>query len=610
MNKIRILQPYIANQIAAGEVVERPYSVVKELVENSVDAGSTFITVEIKGGGIEYIRVTDNGHGIPPDEAELAFSRHATSKISQASDLEHIETLGFRGEALASIAAVSRVELKSCLQGSDSGIRLVIEGGETKLRTPYGCPEGTTVEVRDVFYNVPARLKFLKAPGSEAGAIFDYVSRMILARPDIAFKVISNDKSVYSSAGDGDLRNAVLAVYGNDVLQHLRQIEYDDGYIKLFGFAGTPEVSRSNRQQQTFFINGRYFKSQKLSYAVQSAYDTRLMTGRFPFLILGIMISNNEIDVNVHPNKMEIRFLKEGRVQKAVTGAIRSALTGFYAPELVRSRSYEDIAVKPTVVRSEEQSVSSGTANDELNALRKRILEQIKGIEKPDGLKVQETPDVPEEVPVFHIAAGNPAETKKDNIQSSFPAEPFSICGKIFDTYWIIQQGDSIYMLDQHAIHERMLYEQLSSGIKADSQILLIPKIIKLSPVEYDTLIFNIDRFAELGFEIEEFGAFTVCIRAVPHIMGEPQTQPFLFDAISGLMNGGRALTKELKRNAIIQAACKHAVKAGDALGNSDIEKLINEFLNQDIPLTCPHGRPVMIRMSRLEIEKLFKRVI
>jgi DNA mismatch repair protein MutL len=604
MTRIHVLQPHIANKIAAGEVVERPASVIKELVENSVDAGSTSITVEIKGGGIEYIRVTDNGVGIPPEEAETAFIRHATSKISDVSDLEHIETLGFRGEALSSIAAVSRVILKTRTAGNDSGVHLINEGGDTRQCVPCGCPGGTTVEVRDLFYNVPARLKFLKNPRSEAGAIFDYMSRMILANPDISFKVINNGSLVYSSTGDGELKNAVCIVYGGDILRYLKEIKYDDGYIKLFGFAGTPEISRSSRQQQTFYINGRYFRSQKISYAAQSAYDTRIMGGRFPFLVLGVKISFNEVDVNVHPNKMEIRFLREDRVLHAVTSAIRTALGGWSVPNVEWPESKrEGRVVSGAFEQTYRDPVKAG--NDDLSALKIRVLEQELRVRESDG------PQPESEVPVYHIppAYGRP-ETSAEFSQTAFTAEPYQICGKIFETYWVIQQGESIFLIDQHAIHERRLYEQLSSGIKADSQLLLVPQIIKLPPSEYDTLMESIERFTELGFEIEEFGSFTVCVRAVPHILGEPQTRLFLLDAISKLMSSGRYLTKDLKREAIIQSACKHAVKAGEFLDKSDIEELLDKFAAEGIPLTCPHGRPVMVRMSKLEVEKLFKRVI
>ena len=326
MKRIKVLSTLVSNQIAAGEVIERPASVVKELVENAIDAMSKSVTVETSGGGIEYIRVADNGGGINADDVRTAFMRHATSKISESTDLERIGTLGFRGEALASIASVARVSIKTRTHGNDYGTLFVIEGGEEKELSQCGCPEGTTVEIRDLFFNVPARLKFLKNPRSESAYIADYIARMIMARPNVAFTLIQNGNTVYKSAGDGNLFNAIYAVYGSGVIDNLRRLSYDDGYIKITGYVGTETLSQSTRAKQSFVVNGRYIKSQKLSYAVQRAFETRIMKGKFPFIVLNIAISSHEIDVNVHPNKLDVRFKNEERVCNSVTKTVLAAL--------------------------------------------------------------------------------------------------------------------------------------------------------------------------------------------------------------------------------------------------------------------------------------------
>ncbi len=328
MKQIRILETNVANQIAAGEVIERPASVIKELAENSLDAGSTSITIEIQGGGIDYMRVTDNGSGISYDDAAIAFERHATSKLATAEDLTHIETLGFRGEALASISAVSKATMKTQTEDSGVGTLVVIEGGTLLDHSQCGCPNGTSIEVKNLFYNVPARLKFLKSARSESGYIADYEARLIMARPDVSFKLIQDSRVLYHSAGDNSLKNAIYTVYGAAIMPNLREVRFDDGYILITGFVGDESVSQSNRNRQSFYINNRYIKSTKLSFAIQRAFDTRIMRGRFPFAVLKIQMSNRDIDVNVHPNKLDVRFKDETRVTGSMVRAVMAAISG------------------------------------------------------------------------------------------------------------------------------------------------------------------------------------------------------------------------------------------------------------------------------------------
>ncbi|MBQ4611660.1 MAG: DNA mismatch repair endonuclease MutL [Clostridia bacterium] len=646
MKRIQVLSKHTANQIAAGEVVERPASVVKELVENSIDAGSTAVTVEISGGGIEYIRVTDNGAGIIPEDLPTAFLSHATSKISTADDLAHIETLGFRGEALASIAAVSMLTMRTRIKGGEEGAMIRIEGGEVKEHGPSGCPEGSTTEVRNLFYNVPARLKFLKSQRAEAGAISDYISRAIMANPAISFKLISNGKPVYHSPGDGQLRSAIFCVYGGETLPHIRPVDYDDGKIKITGYIGTEKLARPNRQHQSLFVNSRYVRSTQISYGIQRAFDTRLMGGRFPFYALNIAVDFAEVDVNVHPNKMEVRFKDEQSAVRAATIAARMALGDPVAPMI----SHEEIAVKPKAaavenrfrendfvrtaeIRDEFRSSMAPKLNQPAPAAPAKLKEptatygpaEISNILPPDAftynmsveqkrLEIKKEAEKPR--PFIDVSIAPNRANKAEPVsppprQLDFGRIHYRIVGQLFGCYWVIQQDDEVFFIDQHAAHERRLYENIiSKPMDPDSQLLMLPEIEKLTAMEYETLAENMELFGELGFEIEEFGPLTVSIRAVPSIFSAPEAPAFIHEAIGILQNKNSLTTVDIKRSSLIQSACKHAVKAGDMLSDLEIKTLLDEYSTSGVPLTCPHGRPVMVRMNKAEFEKLFKRVL
>ena len=626
IRRIEVLDPALANKIAAGEVVERPASAVKELVENSLDAGASSVTVEIREGGAEYIRVTDNGCGIPAEDVKTAFLRHATSKLRSVEGLDGIETLGFRGEALASIAAVAKVTMRTRTEEDDLGTLISIDGGTVREFSPCGCPTGTNIEVRELFYNVPARLKFLKSARGEAAAVGDYVSRLILGDTKVSFKFINNGKPVYHSAGDGSLENAVRCVYGSDTAEHIRPVRYDDGYLLIEGYCGDETIARSTRTQQSFFVNGRYIRSQQLSFAAQRAYNTKLMVGRFPFLVLNIRISPREVDVNVHPNKLTVRFRDEERVSSAVMIAVRDALCAEPG-----ARPAPAPEVKPTDVYS-VFSAAKGREEDEPQIPpfipEPPVWERR---ERPRPERVDEVPPAPPaDAPVFlrDSATSEPAtevadvngvlhysfkarENKKEEaVPVSFGIDGFSVDGVIFDTYIIVEQGDTVFYIDQHAAHERILYEKLIKGeLRFDSQLLMTSEIVNLAPTEHACLMDNIERFRELGFEIEEFGPTSVSVHSIPTGVKRGSVERLLHDMIGIVMRQGSVTELDVIRGQLIQASCKHAIKGGRMLNDYEINELLSHYADGSTPLTCPHGRPVMLSYSRRDIEKLFKRI-
>ena len=616
-NRIHVLSKHTANQIAAGEVVERPASIVKELTENSLDAGSTAITIELTGGGIESIKITDNGCGILKEDVPKAFLRHATSKIATSDDLAHISTLGFRGEALASIAAVSQLMMRTRALGTDCGTEIRIEGGEVRECSDCGCAQGTSIEVRNVFYNLPARLKFLKSQRAEGAAISDYAARAIMGNPGVSIKLISNGKTIYHSPGDGQLRSAIFCIYGDEVLEHIREADYDDGRFKITGFVGTERISRPNRQQQSLYINSRYVLSRQISYGVQRAYDTRMMVGKFPFYVLNMSVAYEDVDVNVHPNKMEVRFKDEQGAVRAATIAARMALGDPVAPTIRR----EDIIPKVPSFISKPENEPIGRSSEArqpavADELRAMFGSSTNANRAPLKLRDSDSePSVPKAAIVPAISEAPKPSAVRSSIgikydQAEFGQEHYDIIGQLFSCYWVVQQGENVFFIDQHAAHERRLYERImNKPLEPDSQMLLVPVVERLMPDEYQTLTDNLELFRELGFDIEEFGTLTVSVRAVPAILNGPETAGFLHEAIGALKANGRLSTKDLKRNTLIQYSCKHAIKAGALLSKPEIEALLAEFKESGSPMTCPHGRPVMVRMTKHEFERLFKRV-
>ena len=629
MNKIRVLTAGVANKIAAGEVVERPASVIKELVENSIDAGATLITVEITDGGLTYMRVADNGIGMSKEDAKNCFLRHATSKIYSADDLFAISTLGFRGEAMASIAAVGKVVLKTHRKDDDFGTQINIDGGEYRSIAPCGCPDGTCVEVSDLFYNVPARLKFMKAGRTEASYVSDYVLRMILARPDISFKFINNGTLLYHSKGNGKLKDAVYSVYGAEIIPHLRALEYSDGYVKIYGYICNEQLTKTNRTHQSFFVNGRYIRSQKLSASLSNAYDTRIMSGRFPVAILNFEIDFKEVDVNVHPNKMEVKFSDESRVAGALHRAAVEALGAVAVPtyESVKEKRAEntepEIKTEPTAQEKEKlfsmlmsQADFTQSADEHTNAADAYSQGSVEDKEKTETQP--HTEPKKDEIPVYTVTRTETKPYEQEIIQHEliptqveFEANPYEIIGSVYDSFWLISQNENLFILDQHAAHERMIYEQFMRGeLKSQSQRLLLPITLKLTGEEYEIFSENRDLFFEFGFEAEDFGALTVRITAVPHILSRAEDAGFFHDAIALLTRQRHVTLHDMKRDALIQASCKAAVKLGNAVPKQMIESILAEYNRGEIPLTCPHGRPVMIVITKKEMFKKFKRIL
>ncbi len=649
MNRIRVLSPLFANQIAAGEVVERPASVVKELVENSIDAGATFITVEIENGGIDLIRVIDNGSGIPSEDCETAFLRHATSKIAAADDISHIHTLGFRGEALASIASVADVTLITRTEDAESGMQVRMDNGALLERRACAAAKGTTLEVRDLFAKTPARLKFLKNTRTEAGYIGDYISRMIMALPSIAFHYMNNGKTVYQTYGDGNLRNAVFCIYGSSVLAHLKDVFLDDGYLRITGYIGDAELARPNHLQQSIYLNERYIRSASISNAILRAYDTRLMSGRFPFAVLNLRIATTEVDVNVHPTKMEVRFADDRRVTSSVYSACvralevpvnqREAMPAYTDPVSVQHDLGEATALaKYTSVIKEKSAPSLPT--DSLPRPMIKWSDDDIGSRRRDPVLCEPTlyhPRVPMPTQTTTDARAN--EIHVSGIQTSlsgidepstaealapaavddgadvrkiFAQSPYRIVGAVFAGYWIVEQGDTLFLIDLHAAHERRLYERLiSRDIVPVSQPLLVPEAVRLTPGSEALLDTYRQQLEEIGFLFQvDDASECLLVTSVPVVNGVPLRLEGLFEALALLDQTGSVSRKELARRALIQASCKHAVKITEHLSQEEIACLLQEYSEHGVPMTCPHGRPVMVQLSKLDLEKMFKRVV
>lgn len=584
--KINILDNQTIDKIAAGEVVERPASVVKELVENAIDSGADAVTVEIKDGGTTLIRVTDNGCGIEKSQIRNAFLRHATSKITSAEDLTDLVSLGFRGEALASIAAVSMVEVISKVKEDLTGIRYVIEGGIEKDLEEIGAPEGTTILVRNLFYNTPPRRKFLKQPQTEGSYVADLMEHLALSHPQISFHFIANNQNKFHTPGNGDLKEIIYRIYGKDIVRELQEIHVQRDGFSIDGFLGKPIINRSNRNYELFYINGRYIKNNLISKAVEDGYREYLMQHKFPFCILHFNIDTKLIDVNVHPAKMEVR-IADG--QK------------FY--EMIQEIIYESLHQ------------------------REMIPEVTFAPEKTSP--VSKMPAAPEPFETRRIAAALPVETVKepvhyqskpeqldlfDNVLLSPKArEHFEIIGQLFETYWLISYQDKLLIIDQHAAHEKVKYERFIKHFQTHdivSQNLNPPVIITLNGREKECLLQNKDHFESLGFVLEEFGGSDYALSGVPlDLYGYRETE-FFYDILDELIQETVSGTPENIRMKIASLACKAAVKGNSRMSVQEAEVLIDELLTLDNPYNCPHGRPTIISMSKTELEKKFKRIV
>ena len=606
---IHVLKPHIANQIAAGEVIERPASVVKELVENSLDAGATAITVRIENGGMRSITVVDNGCGIAREDCKNAFLRHATSKIETADDLSHVLTLGFRGEALASIASVARVTMTTRQKDAEVGTKLLIDNGTVLSEEDVSCVFGTTFTVEELFASVPARLKFLKSARTEAGYIGDYLGKMILARPEVSFRYESDGKTVYETYGDGDLYNAIFCIYGKTVADKLVPVSYDTGYMKITGYLGLPEISRNNRSSQILFINGRSIRSNAVSSAVAKAYDTRLMIGRFPFFVLNLFLAPQEVDVNVHPTKAEVRFADENRVFNCVSAAAKLALTD---TEQYIEHALDNIMPKQPVTEPTERIEAPVQQRPRIdfheisnkNRAAYSYRESNYNMFRPSGSVGS--------VPSFRIETETRQTPQpKQTAEPLFIDESFEIIGCAFLTYWIVTRGEQMFLIDQHAAHERKLYEALAAQtVQQSSQKLLVAREVTLTPTETELFESHQSELIELGFGLVRSGALTVLMSAVPVLNGKLLNEAYLHSVLAIFEEQGKNPQKALLKERLMQTACKHAIKGGEPVTREEIQELLQEFLSGTLPLTCPHGRPVVVQITKTELEKMFRRIV
>ena len=588
---IHVLKPHIANQIAAGEVIERPASVVKELVENSLDAGATAITVRIENGGMRSITVVDNGCGIAREDCKNAFLRHATSKIETADDLSHVLTLGFRGEALASIASVARVTMTTRQKDTEVGTKLLIDNGTVLSEEDVSCVFGTTFTVEELFASVPARLKFLKSARTEAGYIGDYLGKMILARPEVSFRYESDGKTVYETYGDGDLYNAIFCVYGKTVADKLVPVSYDTGYMKITGYLGLPEISRNNRSSQILFINGRSIRSNAVSSAVAKAYDTRLMIGRFPFFVLNLFLAPQEVDVNVHPTKAEVRFADENRVFNCVSAAAKLALSD---TEQYIEHALDNIMPKQPVTEPTERIEAPVQQRPRIdfheisnkNRAAYSYRESNYNMFRPSGSVGS--------VPSFRIETETRQTPQpKQTAEPLFIDESFEIIGC------------------EHAAHERKLYEALAAQtVQQSSQELLVAREVTLTPTETELFESHQSELIELGFGLVRSGALTVLMSAVPVLNGKLLNEAYLHSVLAIFEEQGKNPQKALLKERLMQTACKHAIKGGEPVTREEIQELLQEFLSGTLPLTCPHGRPVVVQITKTELEKMFRRIV
>ena len=617
MRKITMLDQVTIDKIAAGEVVERPSSVVKELVENSIDAGATAITVEIRDGGISLIRITDNGGGIEKDQVPSAFWRHATSKITSLEDLLTISSLGFRGEALSSIAAVSQVELITKTPDALTGTRYIIEGGVEKELEEIGAPKGTTFLVRNLFYNTPARAKFLKSPATEGSYIGSLMEQMALSHPEISFKFMQNGQTRLNTSGNGNFKEIIYQIYGREITRELTEVKVEEGGVCISGYIGKPVVSRGNRGFENYYVNGRYVKNNILTKAIEDGYRSFMMQHKFPFTALFFQINPEKVDVNVHPAKREVRFQNSEELYRIVYRAVSDALTG---KELIPEVSFDPARRKPV-----QEKPAAAPAPEPFEIKRKQAQAALS----------RETPEKPNPVrPESEIRETGtyetaPAQKKEENKGQKEEQEQMRlfedrkllaensrslhrVIGQVFDTYWLVQMEDKLFIIDQHAAHEKVLYEQLLHEMKKKeivSQYLAIPAVVSLNLRQLELMRENEMWFREFGFELEPFGGKEYTIRAVPCNLYGIEEKRIFVELLDSLEEEGGRMTPEVFAGKLASMACKAAVKGNQTLSFQEAEYLIDQLLKLENPYHCPHGRPTIISMSRYELEKKFKRV-
>ena len=664
MPQIQVLDQITIDKIAAGEVIERPASIVKELVENSIDAKAASVTVEIQDGGISLIRVTDNGSGIEREDIRNAFLRHSTSKIRKVEDLAHIASLGFRGEALSSISAVTRTELITKTKEDTFGTRYVIEGGVEQSLEDAGAPDGTTFLVRQLFYNVPARRKFLKTPMTEAGHVQDLLMRLALSHPEVAFTFINNGQTKMRTSGNGKLKDVIYSIYGREAAANLIELDYSMDGLVMKGYLGKPVITRGNRNFENYFVNGRYVKNAMLSKAIEDAYKDFLMQHKFPFVVIHFQVDGEKIDVNVHPTKMEMRFQRQQDVYNIVYEGVHRTLL---EPELIpqveapapkvisQPKSESPFLLKPKTAPQpmEKKPEEKEEPHDEayfMKKMKERVLsyhqrnssaevakkEQIfrpqaqaerikdalaraKEVEKQPQKQAEEQPELIRETPVYETKPVTEEKAEQLNLfeehllKREKKAE-YKLIGQVFVTYWLVEFENSLYIIDQHAAHERVLYERTLKEMKNrefTAQYLSPPIILSLSMQEAQVLNENMDRFTRIGFEIEPFGGEEYAVRAIPDNLFGIAKKELLLEMLDDLADGiSTSMTPELIDEKVASMSCKAAVKGNNRLSAQEADALIGELLLLENPYHCPHGRPTIIAMTQRELEKKFKRIV
>lgn len=681
MGRIAVLDQQTIDRIAAGEVVERPASVVKELVENAVDAGASQVTVEIREGGIGYIRITDNGSGIEKEDIPLAFLRHSTSKIRSAEDLTGVTSLGFRGEALSSISAVSMVELITKTRTELLGSRCCLEGGIKKSLEETGAPDGTTFIIRNLFYNTPARKKFLKTEMSEAAAVHELMTRLALSHPEISFKVFIHNQMKLQTAGNGSLKDVIYHIYGRDIAMRLLPVDQREGPLHLTGFIGKPEISRGNRNYENYFVNGRYVKSRIIARGIEDGYKTFMMQHRYPFVCLNLHMDGTMLDVNVHPAKMELRFSRQNLVYDMVQRTVKEALSG---KELIPEMTIGKETKEPASIQDRKAAVSLQAAVQEpVSLMEEPDQKPVLPVRKPDQSSISpdrepeqssaspdrepekplrkpeqelpepvKEPDAPADQDLAYFMAemkkrveerhrreqqmlkednGYQAEPETARTETAAEAVPeqlslfdgkllskeavirHEIIGQLFGTYWLVQYGDRLYIIDQHAAHEKVLYERLMKDLRErtfQSQLLSPPIVLNLSMQEEQLFIKYRQNFADMGFEIEEFGDRAYAVRAVPSNLPGIARHEILLDLLDSLSEISPNISSDTLLDKMASMSCRAAVKGNRQMTAMEAKALIDELLTLENPYNCPHGRPTIISMTKHELEKKFKRIV
>ena len=640
MPRINVLPKEVYSLIAAGEVVERPMSIVKEMLENSIDAGAKHITVEIKNGGTTYIRITDDGCGIAREDVKKVFISHATSKIATGADLDSIATLGFRGEAMASIAAVSKVELLTKAENEEMGTRYEIAGGEEIDFSEAGCPQGTTVVVRDVFFNVPARMKFLKKDVTEANSVQGVVDRAAISHPEISFRFIRDDKQVLITSGNGDLKSAVYSTFGAELSDTLIAVDYSFEGMRVRGFVSRPHQSRKSRAMQFFFINGRFVKSATAMAALEQAYKNSIMAGKFPACVLNLEIDPKLVDVNVHPAKIEVRFVNERPVFNLIYYGVKTAIENQNSvkevkfPEtrgnnaFVKAKATQTHSAKIDFFKKEEKPKQIRfSMNDEANPWRVEasraplktdmenpVVENRADIPVTVNKETEEEKTVKIKKPI-DIAYEEPEEIAEEKAEVTPTVEEapiipdFRIVGEAFKTYIIIEIENDLYYIDKHAAHERMNYERLKAQTEISSQMLLAPAAVKLSSEEYSVILDNLELLSKCGFDAEDFGNTSVIVRETPAMLDGADVKDLITEIAQKLLEHKTDIEPDKMDWIFHSTACRSAVKGGDYTSPQERELFVKKLLSMPDIRYCPHGRPVMIKISKYEIEKQFGRI-